>query len=470
MIRSARLTLILLIALLMLARAAPTGGSGVAQSGSATEILQLVNDFRATLGLPALPYNVALASAAQRQADWIASTTRFSHNHNGSTPKTRAAAAGYDGFVVENIVGGTNMTSRQGLIWWQNSPVHYNTLVTSRYVEAGTGFASNGSQNMYVLVVGRPPNANEVASAPNEDVSAAPIIVPPFILSEPHEDGGVVHSIQQGQALWTVAAYYDVSLDHLYLINGFGPNQLIRPGDEVVVHLPDGQSPPPTATPPSTHLVREGQSAWTIASLHGIELETLLWLNSLSPDSFLQPGDELFIRLAEGQSPPPTPTPQMTHIVQEGQSAWSIAARYGFSVERLLALNGLESGVILRPGDELLIRESGGLQEPAGTPSAPALVEINPTPEATQTNQPTAIVVPTLTARLGGPTQALQTPLATGTFLANSANPDVDDEEGPSWTVLILLGISILVGGTLILARGKRFWPRRNSKGREIDR
>ncbi len=449
-----RISLFFLGLLICASLAGKTHPAEAAQGGRASEIFSLVNEFRASVGLPTLTYSNALAAAAQRQANWMASAVKYSHTgDDGSTPKSRATDAGYVGFVVENIVGGTNMTPRQGLIWWQNSPIHYNTLVTTRYVEAGTGYATNGRQHMYVLVVGRPPGANEVVSGPSEDVSAAPLIVTPITLAEPGEDGSIVHVVRQGQALWTIAAYYEVNLDYLYLINGFSPDHFIRPGDEVMVRLPEGQAPPPTPTPPSTHIVQEGQSAWTIASLYGIKLDTLLWLNSLSPDAFLQPGDELLIRLEEGQAPPPTPTPRLTHVVQSGQSAWSIAAQYGLTVAQLLEFNGLTEGAILQPGDELRIRALPPTPTPTSVPTAvnqPAAAG----DQLTGTNEPPSA--------LGQQPEDVQTSLGDALAMA-TAPPDVSQEdivenaesdgEQTPWAAYLAVGLTILAAGALYMAR-----------------
>lgn len=375
-----------------------------AQSGPAAEIFQLINNFRASQGLPPFQYNGALAAAAQSHATWMAANVIYSHTGaGGSSPLSRTTSAGYSGYVVENIVGGWHMSPRQGLIWWQNSPVHYNTLVTSSYPQAGVGFASNGTENMYVLVVGRPPGPYENAGPPVGNASsAAPLIITPITLAEPREDGSIVHVMQQGQALWTIAAYYDVDLDYLYLINGLTEDAVLHPGDEVTVRLADGQEPPPTPTPPLTHTVREGESAWSIALQNGIGLDYLYLLNNMNADSVLQPGDQLVVRLAEGQAPPPTPTPPTHHVVRNGQSLWLIAALYNLTLEELMAMNNLTPDSVIRAGDELLIRElptatplpATSTPAPQGTaepPAEKAVVEIaiSPAPASPEPLQAT---------------------------------------------------------------------------------
>ncbi len=352
-----------------------------AQGDPSSEIFQLINQFRASLGLPPFQYNNVLASAAQGHANWMAANVIYSHTGaGGSTPLSRATAAGYSGYVVENIVGGGNMSPRQGLIWWQNSPIHYNTLVSERYPQAGVGFASNGQQNMYVLVVGRPPGPYEApARTTTAETTTQPLIITPIQLAEPREDGSIVHTMRPGQAMWTIAAYYDVDLAHLYLINNITEEAVLHPGDEVTVRLAEGQEPPPTPTPPLNHIIREGESAWSIALQHGITTGYLYQLNNLDEYSVLHPGNELIVRLREGQAPLPTPTPKTYHTVRSGQSLWAIAAQYNLTLEQLIELNELTVQSVILQGDQLLIRPlpptpPPGTPEPPATPSADSAV------------------------------------------------------------------------------------------------
>lgn len=355
----------------------------------AAQMLQLVNQFRADNGLPAFQPNAALSAAAQNQANYMAEFSVYSSHvgYGGSTPQTRADAAGYGGFVSENIVGGTSMTAPQGLTWWRNSPVHYNTLVTSRYSEAGAGFATNGESNFFVLVVGRKATA-QTAPPSGEDSSPAPLYVEPIALAAPAEDGSIVHTVGDGQALWTLAAYYDVSLSDLLLYNNLSETDFLQPGDTVLIRLADGAPPPPTPTPPLRHTVQAGQSLWSIALRYDLRFNDLLLFNGLNEDSLLQPGDEIVIRLAEGEAAPPTPTPVVFHAIRANDTLLDIALRYGLSLDQLLALNpGLTVDTILQIDQTLQVREVVPTVAVVETTVPPTTTPAPPT--TTPTNQPT---------------------------------------------------------------------------------
>jgi LysM repeat protein len=451
MIRRLIFGLLLTLLLFSASRSAVRRPAVFAQGDPSSEILQLINQFRASQGLPPFEYNGLLASAAQGHANWMAANVAISHTGaGGSSPLTRAAASGFNGYVVENIVGGTTMSPRQGLIWWQNSPVHYNTLVTARYPQAGVGFATSGQQNMYVLLVGRPPGPFESVSSNRPAAqTAAPLIITPIELAEPGEDGSIVHMMRTGQALWTVAAYYDVDLAFLYLINGLTEEDILHPGDEVTVRLAEGQEPPPTPTPPLTHVVREGESAWSIALQNSIELDFLYLLNNMSESSILHPGNEVIVRLAEGQAPPPTPTPRSHHTVQSGQSLWLIAALYGLTLDQLIEINNLTAESVILQGDELLVRL------PTVTPP-PSVTPVPRTATPSSINDTNELLAANLTPEQAAPIRGAGAPIKTPTPLEATAANQPGQSNSSTTIALVFLGIALLAGGILFLAsRGK---------------
>jgi LysM repeat protein len=60
------------------------------------------------------------------------------------------------------------------------------------------------------------------------------------------------------------------------------------------------------------HEVQSGQTAWTIAAKYGIELAELFELNNLTEDSILHPGDVLMIRPPDPPKSTPASTPTRT--------------------------------------------------------------------------------------------------------------------------------------------------------------
>ncbi len=65
-----------------------------------------------------------------------------------------------------------------------------------------------------------------------------------------------------------------------------------------------------------SHVVQPGETAWSIAVLYDLSVDDLLALNRLTENSLLYPGDTLNIRLASAQTAAPTAlTPQQVAVV-----------------------------------------------------------------------------------------------------------------------------------------------------------
>ncbi len=344
------------------------------------EVFGLINQLRQTYGLTGFTYNAGLAAAAQQHAQWMAENNNISHTGSGgSRPQDRANNNGYAGAVSENIVGGTALTPFEGFTWWQNSPVHLNTMLSQRHSEAGIGFATDGTWNYYALVVGRPgtfvgstqqtttgANANSVA--PQEQQSE-PLVVVPIQVADASEDGSIVHTVQQGQTAWALALRYDVPLSNVFAYNNLSDSSTIKPGDTLIMKLPESAEPLATPTPSFSHTVRSGDTLWQIANIHGVPLNELLYLNSFDANTVVQPGDVITVRLAEGQSPPPPPTKISSHTLQNGETLWTVSAYYNVPLDILLSLNGLTESSIVQPGDVIVLYAATPTLEPSATPT-----------------------------------------------------------------------------------------------------
>jgi LysM repeat protein len=219
-----------------------------------------------------------------------------------------------------------------------------------------------------------------------------------------------------------------VSLADLYLFNGMNEDSVLQPGNELTIRLPDGAPPPPTPTPPTAHLVREGETMWTIAARYRVSLSDIFWLNGLTEDSVLQPGTEIVVRLGEGVTPPPTPTPQMSHFVKSGDTLLGIAFRYGLTLDQLLSYNNLQTSSVLQIGDELRIRLPAATTTPFPTNTAAPPTDA-PTVTAeiaavrlavAPTHTPTALSVAAMAAPIATP-MPTATRAAAGEFLATSS-------------------------------------------------
>jgi len=264
------LSILIALSLVLVPVQSTRAAADQAKVTSASELIQLVNQLRAVNGLPAYRVNNALMAAAQAHSDFQAETGNTSHTgKGGSRPRDRAVAYGYGSgaavYVSENIATGTSLSAGEALGWWQGDSLHLNTMLSTSYRDAGAGVAEADGVVYYTLDVGyiageegapgqaQPPAAphsqgGNQASSP----AGTPVAVVMLVMAAtPKADGSVIHEVQTGQALWNIAAIYQVSLSYLLTLNGLTENTLIYPGDKLLIRPPKATPTPGTSPTPA---------------------------------------------------------------------------------------------------------------------------------------------------------------------------------------------------------------------------
>jgi membrane-bound lytic murein transglycosylase D len=118
---------------------------------------------------------------------------------------------------------------------------------------------------------------------------------------------------------------------------------------------------------PQVHVVRRGESYWSIAQRNNIDVKTLMRLNGKRPGQTIVPGERLVVANAAtsgsrnnraGRNNPVESgsVQRVTHTVRSGDTLSSIARRYGVTAGQIAAWNDIKVAGVLRPGQKLAIR------------------------------------------------------------------------------------------------------------------
>lgn len=114
-----------------------------------------------------------------------------------------------------------------------------------------------------------------------------------------------------------------------------------------------------TNTEISTYIVRPGDTLSEIASLFGVSVNTIVWVNDLDRNAPLQTGETLVILPVSG----------IQYTVKKNDTVQSIANHYGVDVNEILQYNDITLTSVLNPGDTIIIPDAA-LDGPEST-SAP---------------------------------------------------------------------------------------------------
>jgi uncharacterized protein YkwD len=159
------------------------------------------------------------------------------------------------------------------------------------------------------------------AYAPTLTPSLTPVFAPtvsplPTQTLPPAMSVPVVHAIQPGDTLLSLASQYGVPMAAIQLQNGMGESVVLYAGDVLVV-------PPASGWEEASrfwvvHVVKEDETLAEIAGVYGLQVEELLAVNPLADPGELGSGDQLVLPLeapavAYLSTPTSTPVPSPSH-------------------------------------------------------------------------------------------------------------------------------------------------------------
>lgn len=229
-----------------------------AAAPSPYDLIAAVNAIRAQNGLNAVEPDGILMTIAQNQAEYNALVPGAGHyDANGGQEKDRALAAGFPlaevgGWIDECWAAARSTTSISEMIAsaWSDA-VHWGILVHPGAKFVGAGVVESEGMTYYILdmagsYTGSGNTGGGVASTiPTTAVTAQ---VAPVQVATPAEDGSLLHTVKIGQAPWSIAAAYDITVEQLVALNNLGDNPVIYVGQELIIQPAATPTPSPTAT------------------------------------------------------------------------------------------------------------------------------------------------------------------------------------------------------------------------------
>lgn len=156
---------------------------------------------------------------------------------------------------------------------------------------------------------------------------------------------GTEYIVQSGDSLYTIAKKYNVTVDQIKTKNNLTTN-LLSIGQKLII--PTGETSVQEPETPSiggvNYVVQKGDNLYSIANKYGVTVDQLKQANNLT-SNILQIGQILII---------PGTTNYANYTVKSGDSLWKIASTYGTTVEKIKTINNLTTN-LLTIGQELLI-------------------------------------------------------------------------------------------------------------------
>jgi membrane-bound lytic murein transglycosylase D len=186
------------------------------------------------------------------------------------------------------------------------------------------------------------------------------------------------HKVKNGEAISQIAEKYNTTVSALREANNLRGNT-IRAGHHLLI---------PVATKPLSaysqsadarlakkqnrkragnkveHIVRSGESFWTISRRYGVTHRQVAAWNGMAPGDTLSVGKKLVVwtngAVASNDQPRTSPTSalgnttrKLRYTVRNGDSLYLIARRFRVGIDQIARWNGIDRNKILRPGQKL---------------------------------------------------------------------------------------------------------------------
>lgn len=219
-----------------------------AQVGSASDLINGVNSLRQGLA----PYTISsyLMSFAQTHSDYMASLGTWTHVRADGT-------TAFDYGIKENVAMGTNMSIDYCIYTVWSDWAHWKTMMSYAGGTVGAGVTVSDSTVYYTLDVLPDDSVSNVdTNTDDDDVVTGPVaqateeVFYGVITVTPDASGIIIHTVQYGETLYTIAEAYGVSITQIQLNSGLSTETTsIYVGETLVIQTATEPSATPTNTP-----------------------------------------------------------------------------------------------------------------------------------------------------------------------------------------------------------------------------
>jgi LysM repeat protein len=275
--------------------------------------------------------------------------------------------SGGKGFVAQNTVN-----SEEGTIGYAMTLLSPAPSVSGSGTLASITFrgkASGSSNISFTSVLLSDASANQIPASKSDGVitvgsGPAPTLTPkPAPTATPvpgptptPSANQCIYTVQAGDTLYSIAQRYGTTVSDIAQANGLTNVNQIYVGQKLVI--PDCQpgTPPPSGEC-STYIVQAGDTLYSLAQRFGTTVNDIALQNNIVNPSLIFVGQQLTI-CPKGTTPsPPAPPPAgcTPYIVHPGDTLYSIALRFGTTVQAIASANNITNPNLIFAGQTLCI-------------------------------------------------------------------------------------------------------------------
>ncbi len=271
--------------------------------------------------------------------------------------------SGGRGFVAENSVNNGNIGYAVTLLSPATPVSGAGTLATITFRGKNPG-TSNIS---FTSVLLSDPNANQIPAASSGGSITVGVAVPsptstpvpaPTATPGPTPTPGpnqCVYVVKPGDTLYSIARRFGTTVSAIAQANNITDVNQIYVGQKLVIPGCVPTTPPPPTTNCFVYVVKPGDTLFSLALRFNTTVSDIALRNHIVNPNLIFVGQKLTI-CPKGVAPPPAPPVACaTYIVKPGDTLYSIALRFGTTVQAIALANNIVNPNLIFVGQTLCI-------------------------------------------------------------------------------------------------------------------
>jgi len=217
-----------------------------------------------------------------------------------------------------------------------------------------------------LVITEKAPEVAKVDTQFNEKVYEDPIknietqkpvdveVTKPDPMHDFRENLSFFHTVQKGETLYGISKKYGVRVDAIKFLNVLSGDS-IEVGQKLIINpaIKSADTKDPQ-TVPGLHIVRQGETLFSISKMYNLKPADIKATNNLVSDQ-ISIGQSLTIVPAIAEKERPKNAESLTHVVEEGETIFLLARKYGVTVAGIKELNKNLDGN-LKKGQNIRIR------------------------------------------------------------------------------------------------------------------
>lgn len=162
------------------------------------------------------------------------------------------------------------------------------------------------------------------------------------------------HTVKAGESLFSISRQYQLSVEQIMEFNGL-KDYTIHVGQELILNGAAKEKSPDIDKQQFEHTVRQGETLYAIAKMYNMSVSELKNINKLQ-DGSLKIGQKLKLNNTKEEDGPKVTTnsTEIIHVVEAGDTLYSLSRKYQTSVDKIKKDNQLE-GNDIQVGQKLKI-------------------------------------------------------------------------------------------------------------------